>query len=196
MGNIMALDASTKATGWAIKAEDGSIKYGLITANNKDARDRILIMRDTISAIVNENNVDKIILEEVRPNNINDKTEEGNKFYMNNRTEQVLKWLQAAIVLDVFEKCSKNINVELIYPSSWRSVLGIQKYGVRREAYKRLDVEFANKTYNLNLSYGQDDEADALCILTAYLKNHNALVIKDEPPKVIEEDFDKRKSAF
>lgn len=181
---ILALDASTKKTGWAIKAEDGTIKYGLITASNKDARDRILIMRDAISTIVSTNDITKIVLEEVRPDN------------MNGRTGQVLKWLQAVIVLDVFENCSKDIEVELIYPSSWRKVLGIQKYGVRREEYKRKDVEYANKAYNLTLGYEQDDEADALCILTAYLKDHNALVIKDEPPKVVKEDFDTKKSAF
>lgn len=184
MQNILALDASTRSTGWAIKKENDEIIYGVISASNKDARDRILIMRDAISTIVATNDIGTVILEEVRPDN------------MNGRTGQVLRWLQAAIVLDIFENCSKDIDVELIYPSSWRKVLGIQKYGVRREEYKRKDVDFANKAYNLNLSYDQDDEADALCILTAYLKDHNALTQTEKVPKVICEDFDKKKSAF
>ena len=184
MKNILALDASTRSTGWAIKTEDGTIKYGIIKDGGKDARDRILKMRDTISTITAENEIDTIVLEEVRPDN------------MNGRTGQVLRWLQAAIVLDIFENVSKDIQIDLIYPSSWRKVLGIQQYGVRREEYKRRDVEYANKKYNLNLSYAQDDEADALCILTAYLIDHNALVIKDEPPKMVKEDFENRKSAF
>jgi len=184
MKNILALDAATKKTGWAIKKEDDSITYGLISANNQDVRDRILKMRDTISAIAAENEIDTIVLEEVRPDN------------MNSRTGQVLRWLQAAIVLDIFENVSKDIQIDLIYPSSWRKVLGIQQYGVRREEYKRRDVDFANKEYNLNLNYSQDDEADALCILTAYLKDHNVIVVKDESPKIIHEDFDKRESAF
>ena len=184
MKNILALDAATQSTGWAIKMEDGTIKYGVIKESGKDARDRILKMRDVISAITAENEIDTIVLEEVRPDN------------MNSRTGQVLRWLQAAIVLDIFENVSKNIQIDLIYPSSWRKVLGIQQYGIRREEYKKRDVDFANKEYNLNLNYSQDDEADALCILTAYLKDHNVIVVKDEPPKTIHEDFDKRKSAF
>ena len=184
MKNILALDASTHSTGWAIKIEDGTIKYGVIKDDRKDARDRILKMRDAVSTIAAENEIDTIILEEVRPDN------------MNGRTGQVLKWLQAAIVLDIFENVSRDIQVDLIYPSSWRKVLGIQQYGVRREEYKRRDVEYANKKYNLNLSYTQDDEADALCILTAYLTDHNVIVVKDEPPKMIKEDFENRKSAF
>ena len=184
MNNILALDASTRSTGWAIKAEDGTIKYGVIKDGEKDARDRILKMRDAISTIAAENEIDTIVLEEVRPDN------------MNSRTGQVLRWLQAAIILDIFENVSRDIQIDLIYPSSWRKVLGIQQYGVRREEYKRRDVEFANKEYSLNLSYSQDDEADALCILTAYLKDHNVIVVKDEPPKIIHEDFENKKSAF
>ena len=184
MKNILALDAATQSTGWAIKTENGTIKYGVIKESGKDARDRILKMRDAISTVAAENEIDTIVLEEVRPDNVN------------SRTGQVLRWLQAAIILDIFENVSKDIQIDLIYPSSWRKVLGIQQYGVRREEYKRRDVEFANKEYSLNLSYSQDDEADALCILTAYLKDHNVIVVKDEPPKIIHEDFENKKSAF
>ena len=183
MKNILALDASTHNTGWAIKKENGEIIYGKIPANNKDARDRILIMRNAISTIVATNDIDTVVLEEVRPDN------------MNSRTGQVLRWLQAAIVLDIYENCSKNINVELIYPSSWRKILKIQQYGVRREEYKKRDIEYANKYYNLKLNSNQDDEADALCILAAYLKNAEGLVITDVQAKPAE-DFDKRESAF
>ena len=183
MSNILALDASTKSTGYAISKADGSIKYGLITASQKDARDRILKMRDAITTLAAENEIDTIVLEEVRPDN------------MNSRTGQVLKWLQAAIILDIFENVSKDIQIDLIYPSSWRKVLKIQQYGVRREEYKKRDVDYANKQYKLNLNYTQDDEADALCILSAYIQDKN-IVVTEEAPKVIHEDFENRQSAF
>ena len=47
----------------------------------------------------------------------------------------------------------------------------MQGYSVQREKQKQIDIEFVNKTCEMNLSSTQDDEADAACILTAYLKD-------------------------
>ena len=41
-----------------------------------------------------------------------------------------------------------------------------------------------NKTYNLQLTSSQDDEADAICILSAYLKDAGSLLSPHPLPPI------------
>ena len=165
MNNILAIDASTKRTGLATLI-NGQIKYFVIENNSSDVEKRIGIMRDGIINFIKENNITEVILEEVRTDGMND------------HTGKVLTWLQGCIVVAIYEY-NKNIKINFIHPSSWRSVLGLQGYKIKREQQKQKDIEYANKTYNLELASYQDDEADAICILTAYCKNAKALNTKE-----------------
>lgn len=162
MSNILAIDASTHRTGLATFI-DNKIKYTAIESSSNSVEKRIGIMRDEIINFIKENNIKEVILEEVVPD---DKK--------NAHTNKVLTWLQGCLAVAIYEY-DKSIKINFIGSSSWRSVLGIQKYGVKRDSYKQLDIEFANKTYNLNLTSTQDDEADAICILTAFCKDTKAL---------------------
>lgn len=164
MSNILAIDGSTKRTGYAF-IKDGQINYGAITSASTDPEKRIGIMRDGIIRIIQENNIDTVVMEEVRPDNLNA------------RTGKLLTWLQGCIVVAIFEY-NKKIKINFIGPSSWRSVLGIQGYRIKREEQKKKDIEYANKTYNIQLTAEQDDEADALCILKSYIKDAATLAIK------------------
>ena len=149
--NILAIDGSTQRTGWATIVDD-KINYGYIAASNSRVEARIIKMRDEILNIVKTTqNIEKIVMEEVRPDG------------MNQHTGIVLRWLQASIVLAVFEY-NKNIEFEFIESSSWRSKLGLQGYKIKREEQKKRDIKYAEGRYNLDLA-GDDDIADALCIL-------------------------------
>ena len=148
--NILALDASTQRTGWALKT-DNKTNYGYIAASSSRVEARIIKMRDEVLNIVKTYNIEKIVMEEVRPDGLNQ------------HTGIVLRWLQASIVLAVFEY-NKNIEVEFIGPSSWRSKLGLQGYKIKRDEQKKRDIKYAEGRYGLDLK-GDDDIADALCIL-------------------------------
>ena len=174
MANILAIDASTKRTGYAF-FKDGQIQYGAISSSSGYPEKRIGIMRDEILKIVQRENIDTIIMEEVRPDGTNQ------------HTGKLLTWLQGCVAIAVFEY-DKNIKVDFIGASSWRSQLGIQKYGLKRDSYKPLDIAYANRTYGLNLTAEQDDEADAICILTAYTKNAAALAPKMQLGKIGEDE--------
>ena len=156
MSNILAIDASTKRTGLATMV-DGVLKYDVISSAAAAPEKRIGIMRDGIIKFIKENNIDTVVMEEVRPDG------------MNNHTGKLLTWLQGCIVVAIYEY-DKNINVEFIGPSSWRSALGLQGYRIQRAEQKKRDIEYANKTYGLNLTQDQDDEADAIGILSARLR--------------------------
>lgn len=154
--NILAIDASTKSSGWAIQCNDGEIHSGVIASSSADVEKRITIMRDGIKELLTKYNINTIVIEDVRPDGYN------------NHTARVLMWLQGVIAVAAYE-VDKNIKFELIGASSWRSKIGIQGYRVTRENQKKKDIDYANQRYGLSLTYDQDDEADALCILASFV---------------------------
>ena len=105
----LALDCSTKATGYAIFQDKTLIKSGCITASSTDLYARIHKMIDGINTLLAENTIDKIVMEEVIP----DPTK-------NNRTYKALSWLQGNLVMAIHDFSAK-IEINFIYPGSWRS---------------------------------------------------------------------------
>lgn len=75
----------------------------------------------------------------------------------------------AEIIGVVFGWClaHKNVYYEEMTPSQWRSILGLQKKEKRNEL-KQLSIDFVN---NIGIKVKTDDEADAICIGMAYIKN-------------------------
>lgn len=88
----------------------GELKdWGLITSASTDLIKRIYIMKDGIQEVLSKSKVDKIVVEEVRP--------EGGYGVGNQKTHKALMWLQAAIAFMVYD-FNKKIEIEYIYPSS------------------------------------------------------------------------------
>ena len=54
-----------------------------------------------------------------------------------------------------------------IQPSQWRSKLGMQKNGRKRDEYKKISIEYVKKLLNIDVA---DDEADAICAGIGYIK--------------------------
>jgi len=151
--NILSLDLSTHSSGWAYFKDDILKDYGCITSASTDLIKRIYKMTDGITEILNKYEVDKIIVEEVRP--------EGGYGVGNTKTHRALMWLQAATAFLIHDKYS-NIEIEYIYPSSWRASLGIKNgRGVKRASLKEQDIEYVKEKYNISVN---DDTADAICI--------------------------------
>lgn len=151
--NILSLDLSTKSSGWAIFIDGELTSHGCITSASTDLIKRIYIMKDEIQKLLTENKIDKIVVEEVRP--------EGGYGVGNQKTHKALMWLQAAIAFMVHDFFSK-IEIEYIYPSSWRASCGIKNgRGIKRMTLKEADIEFVKETYGILVN---DDEADAICI--------------------------------
>lgn len=149
---ILSLDLSTHSSGWCI-GQDGILKmHGCITATSKDVINRIIKMRDQLSKLIKENKINKIVMEQVRPE-------------YNSHTNKVLMWLQAAIVIAAHEIDSK-IQCEFIGASSWRAVLKMkQGRGMKRDTLKPQDIQYVKDKYSITVN---DDQADAICIFDAY----------------------------
>lgn len=155
---ILSIDASTKSTGWAVY-EGASLKdYGCITASSTDLFKRIHKMIDELEQIITKYAVQKIILEEVRPDEIGSRS--------NLATHKALMFLQGAIAMMVHDKYSK-ITIDYLYPSEWRKCCKIKTgRGIVRETVKQRDIRFVEENFGIKVN---DDIADAIGLGYAHL---------------------------
>lgn len=154
---VLALDASTKSTGVALYENTKLVDYKCITASSPDVIKRITkIIKELYTFLSEHSGVDKIILEEVRPEN----------GVQNLQTHRVLMWLQAAIAFMLHEHFPQT-TIEYVYPSEWRAACGIKNgRGIYREQQKAGDIKFVQDTYGITVN---DDIADAIGIGHAYV---------------------------
>lgn len=154
--NLLALDLSTHASGYAVFANGTISTSGVVIQNEKDLLKRVTEMTNHIVSLAKVYEIDKVIAEEVLTST----------FKGNIQTTKALLYLQGAVAIAL--KRDLNLDMEFIYPNSWRAVCGIQTgRGIKREELKKKDIEFAEKTYGIKCK--TDDEADALGILYFYL---------------------------
>ena len=154
---ILAIDASTKSSGIALFEDTNLIDYKCLTASDSDLIKRITkIIKQLKDYLAEQPYIDKIILEEVRPDT----------GIQNIKTQKALMYLQAAIAFLVHEQ-APHTKIEFVYPSEWRAACGIKNgRGVRRESQKVSDIKFVQETYGIEVN---DDIADAIGIGHAYV---------------------------
>lgn len=145
----LALDASSKSTGWAIFDGQKLEKYGCITATSSDLYKRIEKMGTELTTILNENKIDKVIIEDVVPDDVRN----------NGTVFRALMHLQGHLCM-VLDKAG--LKAEFIIAAHWRKLCGIKTgAGIKRESLKPKDIEFVKNQFGLNVN---DDIADAICI--------------------------------
>ena len=153
---VIAIDASTKSTGVAFFDGKELVDYVCITAGSSNLIKRIQKIVGELNIFLSKYKVEKIILEEVRPEN----------GLQNIKTHRALMWLQAAIAFLVHEQHPHAV-IEYVYPSEWRAACGIKNgRGVRRETQKANDILFVKNNYGIEVN---DDIADAIGIGHAYV---------------------------
>ena len=146
---ILALDLSTKSSGYAIFNNQELIKHGYITAGSSNLYHRIHKMTDEIKTIAEENKVEKAVIEDVIPDDV-----KGNQ-----KVFKALMYLQGFIT-DVLD----SLNIPFIFytASEWRKKCKIHTgRGVLRESLKPKDIEFVQNQFGIKVN---DDEADAICL--------------------------------
>lgn len=155
---ILALDMSSKSTGAAIFEDRKLIKYECIVASDVDSLVRIRKMENRIAEIFVEEKIDKVIIEDVIPEDVRH----------NQTVFNVLHYLQAAVVLRLHD-INPKVKCEFYVSSEWRKKCGISTgRGIKREELKAKDIAFVKEKYNIDVN---DDIADAICIGYAYTNN-------------------------
>jgi len=163
---ILALDAATKITGYAIYDDNTLVSYGVYKADEGlDAADRINEVKHWLIAAINAWQPDFIGIE-----NIQLQSYSSNSSQMQVKTFQTLANLQGVLIDAIFEH---HIPYDLVYSSEWRKYCGVGD-GKGRENKKRQAQDKVELWYNQKCT---QDEADAICIgkyLCNYIKSKNS----------------------
>lgn len=149
---VLALDTSTKVTGWALFIDGKYKRSGSIDMHKiKDSGKRSKDMCFNIAALISQSKADEVVIEEL-PSKRNMKTVRA----------------LSRIIGAVFYHCvSKNIKYEEISCAVWRPIVGIDNGN--RDNAKLMSINRVKKVYFKSVT---DDEADAINIGEAYcIKN-------------------------
>ena len=157
---ILALDQSSRITGWALFDGNELIEYGKFDLSEEpNIGERLHQARCLVQDIINKLNVDKVILEDI---------------YMDGqRVNNVQTFKILAEVFGVlYELCiDMNIPVEAVLAGTWKSTLGIK--GKTRPEQKRAAQAWVAENYGLKVV---QDIADAICIGSHYLKTNKPVL--------------------
>lgn len=147
---ILALDAATVITGYAIYDDGILVSYGTFKVSKElDTQARINQMKKWLAAALEEWQPDFVGLENIQLQGFNG--------FQNVEMYRALANLQGVLIDTIFEAC---IDHDLVYSSSWRKYCNVGD-DKGRENKKKAAQE------KVKLWYGQDctqDQADAICI--------------------------------
>lgn len=146
---ILALDAATNLSGYAVYDDGALVGYGTYRAKGENATEHINDVKHWVESAIKEWEPDFVELE-----NCQLQTYNGNQAQV--KTFQTLSNLQG-VLLDIFYELS--IPSSLVYSSEWRKVCGVG--GDKRENKKKAAQDKVYQWYGLKCT---QDEADAICI--------------------------------
>ena len=160
MKKLLALDQSSRITGWAIFADGKLEKHGKFDAeaHSSTIAERLNYIRNKVRTLIEDNDITEVILEDIQM--------QGN--VVNN--VQTFKTL--AEVFGVISELLVEMKIpqSAVLASSWKSALGIK--GRARAEQKRAAQEWVVTTYGVCPT---QDECDAVCIGSYKAKTKDAV---------------------
>lgn len=147
---ILALDAATNLSGYAVYDDNELVGYGTYKAQGEDATARINDVKYWVIAAIEKLKPDFIWMEGIQLQTYGPRALPQVELY------RVLSNLQGVLVDTFFEK---QVPHQLVYSSEWRKVCGVAGSG--RENKKKAAQDKVKMWYNIKCS---QDEADAICI--------------------------------
>lgn len=154
MTKILALDQSSRITGWAVFEDDKLIDSGKFTVSDDDIGIRLVKIRKKVLELISQFEIDKVYFEDIQ--------------LQGNVTNNVQTFKVLAEVFGVIYETLKEIDIpnETVLAGTWKSKLGIK--GTRRDEQKRNAQAYVQNTYGKKVS---QDESDAICIGTYAVLN-------------------------
>ena len=159
--NILALDQSSRITGWAVFNNETKqlIAYGKFNAEeySSDLAKRLQYIVNKIDELVEKYKIKKLLIEDIQ--------------MQNNVSGNVITFKTLAEVIGVLEKYSvdKDIELDIVHSQTWKSKLNI-KGKVRADQKRNAQVWVIN-------TYGKkptQDECDAICLGASYFISDSA----------------------
>jgi len=146
----LALDLSTKSSGYAVFEDKKLIDYGCITATSSNVWHRIdKMIVELEDKILQKYQFSHIYIEDVYPEDV-----KGNLTVW-----RTLTYLQG-FVLHLLDKY--DLKSTFFTASEWRAKCGIHTgRGIKRDSLKPRDIAFVKNQFGLDVN---DDVADAICL--------------------------------
>lgn len=157
MDNILALDQSTRVTGYAVFQDGNLIASGTFSVQDDILATRLVKIRNNVQKLIAIYDINKILLEDIQ---------------LQTQVNNVTTYKALAEVLGVLEELSKELKIphEIILSNVWKA--GLRLKGKGRADEKQKAQEYVLNTYSKKVS---QDESDAICIGTYYInKNKSA----------------------
>jgi Holliday junction resolvasome RuvABC endonuclease subunit len=157
---ILGLDQGTKKCGFSIFTDGVLSSFGVFLAPEKFLiEQRTIIIYEQIKKVIIKYGITQVVFEETTLQGAN-----------NAKLLRDLARLQGTIMV----LCHENkIKYTVLYPSTWRSLLGFlsgkSKEDTKREKMKECAIAHVNLKYNMKLKKTDDDVAEGICIGEAFL---------------------------
>ena len=151
---ILALDAATGTTGYAIYDNHELVSYGIFKTDSlQDAPARINQVKKWLQNAIKNWEPDFVGIENIQ---LQKYGAAANQVQV--KTFQTLANLQGVLVDTLFEQC---VDYDLVYSNEWRKYCGISDGDAHRENKKKAAQDKVKLWYNQDCT---QDEADAICI--------------------------------
>lgn len=158
---LLALDQSSRCTGYAIFEDDTLIDSGTYTLTHPEMGRRLVSFRDTVIALISKYNIDEAVFEDIQLQS------PGASKAMGVTTYKALAEIMG-VLMELLEE--KKIPYKIIPSVTWKSELNIK--GRQRAEQKKNAQAYVAATYAKKVS---QDESDAICIGACYLKQKNSV---------------------
>ena len=144
---ILALDQSSKVSGYCVFEFDELVTYGKITCSSPVVGARLKKIRDNIKNLVEEYKIDEVIFEDIQ--------------LQKNVANNVVTYKVLSEVFGVITELLEELKIpyETVLAGTWKSALGIK--GRTRAEQKKSASEFVKAQFDITPT---QDEADSICI--------------------------------
>lgn len=155
---LLALDQSSRITGYAIFDNNSLIKCGKFELTSDDVGQRLVQYRQHIEKLIEENDIDEVAFEDIQ---------------MQTQINNVQTFKVLAEIFGVTQEylAEQGHSYKIVSSNTWKSQLNIK--GKQRAEQKKNAQLYVLNTYNKKVS---QDEADAICIGASILKERKSVL--------------------
>lgn len=147
MSNLLALDQSSRITGYAIFQNGQLTHHGKFNLEDDDLGIRLVTFRNKIISLINEYEITEIAFEDIQ--------------MQNNVVNNVVTFKTLAEIYGVLQELSTELNIPytIVSSNTWKSTMKIPK--TKRDQEKRAAQALVQQVFSLKVT---QDEADAICL--------------------------------
>lgn len=159
MSKLLALDQSSRTTGYTILEDGKIIKVSHFDCIGDDVGDRLVQFRNKVISLIEEYDIDELVFEDIQLQDVNGNKETGIK------TFKVL----AEVFGIIHELCSEiKMPYAAVLPIKWKAHFKIAGKGRTQE--KKMAQAYVAKHCDMKCT---EDEADSLCIALYHFDQSN-----------------------